>query len=63
MFMLMFLKMKKLEFPKCDNNKISHFQPPKFLFPKFFLAKIKQKNERSQQIRPKPQQNKRTTIG
>jgi hypothetical protein len=55
--------MKKLEFPKCDNNKISHFQPPKFLFPKFFLAKIKQKNERSQQIRPKPQQNKRTTIG
>ncbi len=38
--------MKKLEFPKCDNNKISIFQPPKFLSPpKFFLAKIKHQRE------------------
>jgi hypothetical protein len=38
--MLMFIKMKELESPKCDNNKISDFQPPKFLSPpKFILAK------------------------
>lgn len=42
MFMLMFIKMKKHKFPKCDNNKISNSQPAKFLsHPKFFLAKNK----------------------
>lgn len=44
MFMLMFIKMKKLEFPKCDNNKISNFQPPKFLSPPKFFSLQKNKN-------------------